>query len=207
MEDQIISYKSGVPTYVDQIVNSNLPNPMQVNQLIDSTGSTGSTGDYLQKNASNEIIWGPVEFTTEFGQFNRDYPYSFPAASTQVPFNADVASSANIQINGNGGVDIPFDGYYKVSVSGMVEMGDSATQYRFALTLDSTEQSVYWTPLTQAGSLNQVVPVILEATFFANATLEVALFASRIAGINTAQLPNAGAQSLFRFSIQQIPAV
>lgn len=116
-EDQILSYKSGIPTYVNKIVDSNLPSPVGTldvtnlscdNLTVQIGGSSGSAGEYLQKSdPGNVLTWGSLP-SNPVTYFNRGGTVTTPVFSNIKYYHAYGTTSTgsitfNITTDGTGG--------------------------------------------------------------------------------------------------------
>lgn len=184
-EGQIITYKSGIPTYVNKILNSNFPNV--ITSLPDSTGSTGTAGDVLQKNdPSNDLIWATPNFVSPNKIIvSRSDPYNLPTALANIVF--DISAVAHnyslfagvVSLNNTSSEDIRADFFLSATVS------DSSTRFRFYITVSGSNIATCQSRRTQSSVANGYVLVNISTMTTVSSSGTVSVRCERSSGSGT----------------------
>ncbi len=203
-ENQIVRVIGGIPAWSDNIVNSNLEDPLVVdnitsnvsttpNSIIDTLASSGTAGQFLQKSdPANTLVWGSSPPSTFVSgkriMISRPAMYSFSTAGGIVAFNSNVNSSGYtlvsnaISVNGSGGNEA-----IKVEFWANVVISDSSTQFRFDLVAAAPTVTLATckTQLIQAGALNEHTSVYMSYQGLFSPTGTIFVNTTRIAGTGT----------------------
>lgn len=210
-DGDIIRKVAGIWMALPQIENSNLPDPLQVNQITgitsvstanllpaditDTSASIGTPGQFLQKsNPLNALIWGPAPSIPTKGRIQalRGPAYSFPTVRADIVFNSSTNATnftlvgGRVQLNNSANMTVKIRFHANVTVS------DSSTEFIYyicttvagpvtTLTLDQT-------PQIQAAAINKYLIL--------NTPLTVTLASNSLVFVQTERVVGAGTMSV-----------
>jgi len=160
-------------TATDKIINSNLPDDVVVNSveaadvtcnnsLIDSAGSPGNSGEILQKNGLNNLVWSPLFGGLSINTRSSNVDYAIGGATTVITFNV-----ADFQNNSDLVFDVPtnrFDstngGSYYCLFSGYILVNEAAENtYNLYFYRDNGLATILKTLIVSGAGLNRYLNI------------------------------------------------
>ena len=200
-ENQIVRVIGGIPAWSDNIVNSNLEDPLVVdnitanvsvtpNSIVDTLASSGTAGQVLQKSdPGNTLIWGPSPGSYVANGITAHLPtpaYFFPTARAIVQLAGTVGTSVNYSLASNVvSINNAVSEIINVNFYANVRVSDSSTFFNFYILVDGVDTVSYRTQYIQAGATNVYTSVNMNARLTVNPGAQIRIECQRAVGAGT----------------------
>ena len=207
-ENQIVRVIGGIPAWSDNIVNSNLEDPLVVdnitanvsvtpNSIVDTLASSGTAGQVLQKSdPGNTLIWGPSPGSYVANGITAHLPtpaYFFPTARAIVQLAGTVGTSVNYSLASNVvSINNAVSEIINVNFYANVRVSDSSTFFNFYILVDGVDTVSYRTQYIQAGATNVYTSVNMNARLTVNPGAQIRIECQRAVGAGTMQIDPTG---------------